>query len=150
MLDRRQFVFAVAASVASVACARPARAAEVRVYKTPTCGCCTAWVDHMRTNGFTVNVTDMDDVTPIARKFGVPDDLRSCHTAEVGGYFVEGHVPAADVRKLLREAPDAAGIAVAGMPIGSPGMEQGGQRETYTTSIVAKDGSSRAFVEHSN
>lgn len=88
----------------------------------------------------------MDDVTPIARKLGVPDALRSCHTAEIGGYFVEGHVPASDIRKLLAKRPAAAGIAVPGMPVGSPGMEQGGSKDAYSTLLVTKDGRSSVFT----
>lgn len=90
----------------------------------------------------------MDDVTPIARKLGVPDESRSCHTARVGGYFVEGHVPAADIRKLLKERPGARGIAVPGMPIGSPGMEQGDMKQPCETLIVGRDGKARTFASH--
>lgn len=130
------------------ACAQSAQAAVIEVYKTPTCGCCSAWVEHLRKNGFTVRVTDMDDVTPVARKLGVPDDLRSCHTARAGRYFVEGHVPASDVRKLLKEQPSAAGIAVPGMPSGSPGMEQGGIKDSFASLIVDKQGKAKLFVRH--
>ena len=100
----------------------------VRVYKTPTCGCCAAWVTHLREAGFAVAVVDTADLAPLKAQFGVPSGLGSCHTARVGGYTVEGHVPAADVARLLRERPaDVAGIAVPGMPLGSPGMEVPGQ-----------------------
>jgi hypothetical protein len=93
------------------------------VYKSPWCGCCGAWVDHARAAGFTVEVKEMDDVYPIKDVAGVPYDLASCHTTSVGGYAVEGHVPADVIYRLLEEKPDVAGIAVPGMPAGSPGME---------------------------
>jgi hypothetical protein len=98
----------------------------VEVYKTPTCGCCSKWVEHLRANGFTVRTTDMESTEPVQSRHGVPPEIRSCHTALVGGYVVEGHVPAVEVSRLLKERPRVAGIAVAGMPSGSPGMEMPG------------------------
>ena len=95
----------------------------VTVYKTPTCGCCTKWIDHLKQAGFTVTAHDLENLAPIKRQHGVPQTLESCHTAVVGGYVVEGHVPAAVIERLLREKPAVAGIAVPGMPAGSPGME---------------------------
>ena len=150
MFDRRLFVAGIAAAAVSVvAGAKPARGALVKVYKSPSCGCCSAWVEHLRKAGFAVAVANLDDVTPVARKLGVPDDLRSCHTGVVGGYFVEGHVPAADIAKLLRDKPRARGIAVPGMPMGSPGMEAGGRVQPYETVLVGKDGRRRRFAFHS-
>ena len=98
-------------------------AEEVVVYKSPTCGCCNGWVDHMRDAGFAVRTEDVIDMNAVKRREGVPVDLSSCHTALVGGYVVEGHVPAHVIRSFLDRAPDVAGLAVPGMPIGSPGME---------------------------
>ena len=100
---------------------------EATVYKSPTCGCCTKWVEHMQKNGFTVKTHDVDDVATYKKKYGVPDRLGSCHTALVtGGYAVEGHVPADLIAKLVRERPkNIVGLAVPGMPQGSPGMETG-------------------------
>jgi hypothetical protein len=95
----------------------------VTVYKTPTCGCCSKWVEHMKSKGFEVQAINMDDVEPIKRANGVPRNMESCHTALVGGYVVEGHVPADMVQRMLREKPAIAGIAAPGMPVGSPGME---------------------------
>jgi hypothetical protein len=95
----------------------------VAVYKTPTCGCCSKWVAHLRANGFSVKTTDVETTGPIQGTHGVPPEVRSCHTALVSGYVVEGHVPAAEVKRLLKQRPRVAGIAVAGMPTGSPGME---------------------------
>ena len=97
----------------------------ITVYKDPGCGCCAEWVKHLEANGFKTKVHDTSDMTPIKRKLGVPEGLASCHTAVVDGYTLEGHVPAADVKRLLTERPRARGLAVPGMPNGSPGMETG-------------------------
>ncbi len=120
----------------------------IHVVKTATCGCCGHWITHLRSAGFRVTVANVADVTPTARRLGVPDDLRSCHTAAVGGYAIEGHVPAADIRRLLRERPAAAGIAVPGMPIGSPGMEHGAHRERYQTILFTRAGRRSVFARH--
>jgi len=121
--------------------------ADVMVYKSPSCGCCGGWVDHMRANGFTVAVKERDDLTPVKARLGVPDSLQSCHTAEVGGYVVEGHVPAADIRRLLTERPRARGLAVPGMPAGSPGMGDGGHREAYQV-ILFGDGGHSVYARY--
>ncbi|MEA3047545.1 MAG: hypothetical protein QOJ53_1877 [Sphingomonadales bacterium] len=139
---------AIFAALALAACAQLAAAQVIEVAKSPTCGCCTAWVAHLRAAGFEVRVTDVADVTPTARRLGVPDHLRSCHTASVGGYAIEGHVPAADIRRLLAERPDAAGLAVPGMPMGSPGMEHGAMRESYATILFTRNGRQRVFAPH--
>ena len=123
-------------------------APAIHVMKTATCGCCNDWVAHLRHAGFRVTVANVPDVTPTARRFGVPDDLRSCHTASAGGYAIEGHVPAADIRRLLRERPAAAGIAVPGMPMGSPGMEHGNHRERYNTILFTRAGRRTVFARH--
>ena len=104
---------------------------EVMVYKSPTCGCCSKWVTHLEEAGFTVKTQDVDNVAPIKQRFGLPAQMGSCHTAIVDGYVVEGHVPADVVKRMLEEKPDIAGIAVPGMPIGSPGMEQGDRVDSY-------------------
>lgn len=109
----------------------PAVAGEVTVWKSPACSCCGKWVEHLLANGFRVVVHETDDLAPAKRSHGVPDNLQSCHTAEIDGYTIEGHVPAAEVKRLLAEKPKARGLAVAGMPVGSPGMEQGSAREPY-------------------
>ncbi len=101
----------------------PASPDIVTVYRPRSCGCCLGWVEHLRASGFTVTVTNIDDLDPIERAAGVPYDLASCHIALVGGYVVEGHVPAASLRRLLAERPDILGLAVAGMPDSAPGME---------------------------
>jgi hypothetical protein len=95
------------------------------VHKDPDCGCCAGWVRHLEAAGFTVTVEETADLEPLKKRLGVPDDLTACHTAEVDGYVLEGHVPAAAVRRLLERRPTATGLAVPGMPAGSPGMEGG-------------------------
>lgn len=132
-LTRRSFVLSALAAAMLAATGLPAHAAEetLEVYKTPWCGCCTAWVDHMRDAGFAVRVTEMEDLEPFKASHGVTADLASCHTALIGGYVVEGHVPASDVARLLKERPEATGLAVPGMPVGSPGMEMGGEGDPY-------------------
>jgi hypothetical protein len=121
----------------------------VIVHKSPSCGCCDAWVEHMRSAGFKVDVRNSDDLDPIKKSLGVPADKASCHTAQVGDYFVEGHVPADDVKRLLAEHPDARGLAVPGMPPGSPGMEvPAGREQHYSVDLVASDGTATPFAEH--
>jgi hypothetical protein len=147
MLTRRAALAALPLLFATAAEAAQA-GPLVTVVKSPTCGCCNAWVAHLRRAGFRVRVNDVADVAPTARRLGVPDDLRSCHSASVGGYAIEGHVPAADIRRLLRERPAAAGLAVPGMPMGSPGMEHGGMRERYQTILFTRAGRRRVFATH--
>lgn len=125
-----------------------AQAAErVEVFKSPYCGCCEKWVEHMRKAGFDVITKDVNDV-PAARKLtGMPDRFASCHTAKVGGYVVEGHVPATDILRLLKEKPKAVGLAAPGMPQGSPGMETN-HSQPYETLLVQADGSYKTFAKH--
>ncbi|HEY8507755.1 MAG TPA: DUF411 domain-containing protein [Steroidobacteraceae bacterium] len=121
----------------------------VDVYKTPTCGCCSKWVDHLREEGFEVRTTDMRDLTDIKARHGVPEQLASCHTALVAGYVLEGHVPGEDVQRLLEERPAIAGVAVPGMPIGSPGMEiPGSHAQPYEVIAFRNDGSTQVFATH--
>jgi hypothetical protein len=101
----------------------PALAAEVTVYKSPTCGCCSKWVEHLRANGFTVTAVDVADMGEVKANLGISAPLVACHTAVVDGYVIEGHVPAQAIQRLLNERPQVAGLAVPGMPMGSPGME---------------------------
>lgn len=120
----------------------------VMVYKSPTCGCCEMWVEHMRAAGFRIEVTNTEDMGALKSQAGVPVGKGSCHTAKVGDYYVEGHVPASDVKRLLAEKPDARGLIVPGMVLGSPGMEQGGVRQSYDVLLLAKDGSTTVFAHH--
>ncbi len=125
----------------------PALAAEVTVYKSPTCGCCKAWVKHLQANGFTVTAKDVPDVEPYKQANGVPPTLGSCHTARVNGYTIEGHVPAADIQRLLKERPKVRGLAVPGMPAGSPGME-GLFTQRYDVLTFDQDGRTAVYARH--
>ena len=129
-----------------------AAAETITVWKTPTCGCCKAWVAHLRKNGFDVVTNDVSDTTAIRKKLGLPDQYGSCHTAKLGEYVIEGHVPAEDIRKLWQDKPKARGLAVPNMPLGSPGMEgvdsYAGIRHAYNVLLVLNDGSSRVFKSY--
>ena len=117
------------------------------VYKQPTCGCCAKWVEHVEAHGMRVDARDVADVGPIKEQLGVPSHLESCHTAVIGGYVVEGHVPADIIRRMLRERPQIAGIAVAGMPMGSPGMEgDGTRRDRYEVIAIGRDGRTSVYA----
>jgi hypothetical protein len=120
----------------------------VDVYKSPSCGCCKDWIRHLEANGFKVRAHDTDDVVSHKYRLGVPPGHGSCHTAEVGGYLVEGHVPAREIKRLLKERPKARGLAVPGMPIGSPGMEQGARRDPYEVLLVLPDGGTRPYARY--
>jgi hypothetical protein len=144
---RRKLLIAFA-PLGLLACAESAAAATLKVTKTASCGCCAGWVEHMRKSGFKVEVHNVDDVTPTATRLGVPAKLRSCHTSEINGYAIEGHVPAADVTRLLATRPKAAGIAVPGMVVGSPGMEVGGRSDAYQTILFDRAGKTRVFASH--
>jgi len=144
MLPR--FILAAALAAAG-SLALAAGLPEVVVYKSPTCGCCGTWVDHMKANGFKVKVIDQADVDPVKTRLGVPAQLASCHTAVVGGYVVEGHVPAAAVKRLLAEKPNTLGVSVPGMVAGSPGME-GPQPQPFSTIMFDERGRSRVFESY--
>jgi hypothetical protein len=123
------------------------------VWKSPTCGCCNDWVKHLQDNGFEVKTYDVSEVakSELRSKLGMADKFGSCHTALIGGYVVEGHVPAQDVRRLLKERPRAVGLSVPGMPIGSPGMdgpEYDGRKDAYAVLLVQRDGSSSVFQKY--
>ena len=120
-------------------------AADIVVYKSPTCGCCGKWVEHMESAGFSVEVESRHDLAPIKRELGVPGRMQSCHTAKVGDYFVEGHVPADLVKQLLADKPDIKGLTVPGMPMGSPGME-GPRKDPYNVIAIEKDGRARVYA----
>lgn len=126
----------------------PAFATEIAVYKSPTCGCCKKWVEHMRANGFTVKAYDVEDVTPYKKASGVPLELGSCHTARVNGYALEGHVPARDIARLLKERPQVLGLAVPGMPAGAPGMEQGARTDRYDVLSFDAAGKTSVYARH--
>lgn len=132
--------------------AGPADAAAspaVVVYKHASCGCCGVWIEHLRAAGFAVESRDVEDMAAVKQAAGVPPALASCHTARVDGYFIEGHVPAGDITRLLRERPRARGLAVPGMPLGSPGMEHpDGIVQPYAVHLVPADGRDRIFSRH--
>ncbi len=144
----RRTILRLAASVAILTMAQSAAAATLMVTKTAYCGCCKHWIEHMKKAGFDVQVKEVEDVAPTRARLGVPDAMRSCHTSEIGGYAIEGHVPAADVKRLLATKPKAAGIAVPGMVVGSPGMEQGGRKEPYQVILFDKAGKTKVFASY--
>lgn len=137
--------YAVPASFASAVQEAP----TIQVYKAPTCGCCGGWVEHLREEGFDVETIDVNntDLVAVKQTRGVDTDLMSCHTAIVGDYVVEGHVPASDIARLLAERPDIAGLAVPGMPAGSPGMESASP-EPYEVLTFGGDGERRVWASH--
>lgn len=161
MHDRRSFLrlagvalggTALTALGADLVLAQQGQAAlpTMTVYKSASCGCCTLWVEHAQAAGFTVRTVNTDDLNSVKREMGIPPRLASCHTVMVGGYVVEGHVPADDVKRLLREKPKVRGLAVPGMPIGSPGMEQGPPSgyERYDVLTFDATGATKVFATH--
>ena len=141
------YVLALALAVTLTARAQAPAAPKMTVYKSPTCGCCAKWVAHMRNAGFEVTVNDVPNVGEIKAQHHVPADAQSCHTALVGGYVVEGHVPADVVKQLLKEKPAVAGLAVPGMPIGSPGMESAdGNKQAYNVVSFDKAGKTQVYA----
>jgi hypothetical protein len=147
----RRNVLSMALGVAALT-AFPAVAATalppVEVFKSPYCGCCGAWVDHMKAAGFAVKVNLVEDTTSVRTRAGLPDKFGSCHTALVGGYVVEGHVPADEVKRLLALKPNAMGLAVPSMPPGSPGMEMGTRRDPYDVFLIDKSGRAAVFAHY--
>jgi hypothetical protein len=143
---RRTLLLGLAAAPFAALAQKPAKVL-VEVWKDPNCGCCKDWVKHLEDNGFAVKVSDTGN-TAMRAKLGIPEKLGSCHTALVGGYAVEGHVPAADIRKLLKDKPAAVGLTVPGMPVGSPGMDgkiYGNRRDPYDVLLVLKTGDTRVY-----
>ncbi|ODV00132.1 MAG: metal-binding protein [Rubrivivax sp. SCN 70-15] len=150
-LPRRHFVGLVAALGVARVFAEPDPAVAVQVWKDPNCGCCKDWIVHLERNGFKISAGDRGDSAARAR-LGMPQKLGSCHTALVQGYVVEGHVPATDIHRLLKDRPSALGLAVPGMPIGSPGMDgpvYGNRRDPYQVLLVQRDGATTVFSNHS-
>ena len=149
-MKRRNFISAVAAAAA--AASLPALGAsslpQVEVFKNPDCGCCGAWVDHLKAAGFPVKVNETPDTSTIRKKHGIPDEFGSCHTGVVSGYAVEGHVPAEDIKRLLAKKPVAIGLSVPGMPVGSPGMEAGSRKDPYQVLLIDKAGRSSVFATY--
>jgi hypothetical protein len=134
--------------VAGVSCssAKESPSSDVVVYKTPWCGCCEKWADHMRENGFAVTTEELNDLTEVKLKQNVGREISSCHTALVDGYVIEGHVPADVIRRLLKERPPVVGLTVPGMPIGSPGMERGAYKEPYEVLTFDREGNTQVYA----
>jgi hypothetical protein len=151
--SRRSFLQAAAASATAILVMpslveAAAKGAPITVYKTPTCGCCKAWVEHLTKNGFTPTTHDLPDLSETKDSLGVPDALRSCHTAVIGRYVIEGHVPADLIRKISTEKPaNLAGLAVPGMPAGSPGMEVPGRKDSYEVYGFTRDGKRTIYAK---
>jgi hypothetical protein len=151
MLPRSLLALCLALLCASPTLAAPdAASPAIEVWKSATCQCCGNWVKHLEANGFAVvvNATEPTALQRLKAEAGIPAKLASCHTAKIGGYVIEGHVPATDIKRLVTEKPDAIGLTVPGMPLGSPGMEQGGTFEPYDVLLVKKDGSTEIFAHH--
>jgi hypothetical protein len=147
----RRVVLTTLAASAILAGRRIARAQDlprIVVSKDPTCGCCTGWVDHLRKAGFSADVVETPEINRVKARLGVPDDLASCHTAEIGGYVIEGHVPADAIRRLLTERPVGKGLAVPGMPMGSPGMEMDGMAPDTYEVILFEPSSRKTFARY--
>ena len=121
---------------------------EMTVYKSPTCGCCGKWITHMEENGFKVKAVDVIEMNVVKEKYGINRNLASCHTAVIDGYFIEGHVPADDVKRLLSDKSDSKGLTVPGMPVGSPGMEMDDRVDAYQVLSVNNDGSTEVFNQY--
>lgn len=151
-VSRRMLVLGSAAFGASLLAPRHGRAAgrRLHVLKDPNCGCCTAWIEIVEKAGFTVTVEPArgDALTRHKLANGIPTEMMSCHTGEIDGYMIEGHVPVDDIERLLDERPDAVGLAVPGMPYGSPGMGPETEREAYAVHLVLRDGSTRVFSRY--
>ena len=147
-------VFALVAATSGIIGSLPARSAPtsglstpivVTSYRSSTCGCCKGWLDHLRKAGFTVKDYVTDNIGSVKQRYGVPDQMQSCHTARIGGYTVEGHIPVSAIQRLLKERPKVAGIAVPGMPLGSPGMESPLKKESYTVFTFTASGRTQPF-----
>lgn len=146
MIPRRNLMVGALALFAS-----PGLAAtpSLTVYKTASCGCCRGWITSMARAGYAPKVVTIEDVSPLMKKHGVPFELSSCHLSTIGGYVTVGHVPPADVTRLLKEKPKALGLTVPGMPLGSPGMETSdGRKEAYETLLLLPGGRTRVFARH--
>lgn len=139
----------VTCSLSNLALAR-SEPHRITVWKTASCGCCKDWVAHLRKNGFDVVTNDVKETASMRSQLGLPEKFGSCHTGSLAGYVLEGHVPAREIRRLLREKPVALGLAVPGMPVGSPGMEMGKTRDAFDVLLVLSDGNSRIYQSYSS
>ena len=145
MSIRRPLLVAIATATAFIASA--AHAAQLTVHKSPYCGCCAKWIEHVEKHGFTEKVVETEEMAAVKKRLGVPEKLASCHTSMTGGYFIEGHVPASDIKRLLKENKDVAGLAVPGMPMGSPGMD-GPRKAPYDVLTFRSGGKTSVYSNH--
>jgi len=147
-VERRNILVAIT-SLIVLAISSPSQSAGplITVFKTPTCGCCGKWVEHLKANGFTVKVQEVNDTSAYERQYRVPRTMESCHTAIVNGYTIEGHVPAAEIKRLLNEKPKAVGLAVPGMPVGSPGMEAA-RSEAFSVFVFDEGGHTSVYARY--
>jgi hypothetical protein len=147
-MKRRDFLLALGALSLAASQQATAGSPQVLVYKTPSCGCCSGWVEHLKAAGFSVTARDVPDTAPERRRLGMPEKFAACHTASVEGYVIEGHVPAAEVRRLLTSRPAAIGLVVLGMPLGSPGMEMDARLDPYEVLLVDQRGQASVFARY--
>ena len=151
-LNRRQLLIFGSSSIAATPMTGFANEAgtNIHVVKNPQCGCCNAWIEVLEVDGFNVTTEDRSNSDLAVFKFesGIPKDMMSCHTAKIGGYVIEGHVPASDIKRLIKERPDALGLAVPAMPYGSPGMGPEDQREAYDVFVISADGTAEVFQHY--
>jgi hypothetical protein len=148
-MKRRTLAQAILLGMMMPLAARATQKIRITMYKTASCGCCVDWITHLEQNGFDVSAHNVAKTGPYRLRYGVPPDLASCHTAVVDGYALEGHVPAQEIRRLLIERPKAIGLAVPGMPIGSPGMEvDGTRRDAFDVLLFGEDGSRRVYQHY--
>lgn len=146
-MKRSIFSKVLAAGVLAIPLLANAAGPVIEVYKSAYCGCCTGWVEHLKDNGFDVKVKNVDAPSDYREKFGIPQELGSCHTAKVQGYAIEGHVPATEIKRLLKEKPKAVGLAVPSMPMGSPGME-GPRKDPYDVLLVREGGQTSTYKHY--
>lgn len=151
-LSRRQFVASLFATplIAAVPAFAAAPAPTIYVAKTATCGCCGLWIEHLEKEGFKVDAENMaaGQLSRFKTSHGIPPQLASCHTGRIADYTIEGHVPAREIKRLIAEKPEAIGLTVPGMPLGSPGMDFGAERDAYDVLLIEKDGSTRVFASY--
>jgi hypothetical protein len=147
-MNRKQFLGTLVTAPLAAWALRAAPAPHVQVYKDPSCSCCAKWVEHLKQHGFTVSIETVPDTSVYRKKFGIPDNMASCHTGLIEGYALEGHVPAPEIQRVLKERPKAKGLAVPGMPLGSPGMEVGTTQQPYSVMLVDAQGKGSVYQRY--
>ena len=147
-MKRRDFLLAIGALPLAMSQQASAATPRILVYKTPSCGCCSGWVELLKAAGFSVTARDVSDTAPERKRLGMPEKFAACHTASAAGYVIEGHVPAAEIRRLLTSKPAAIGLVVLGMPLGSPGMEVDDRLDPYEVLLVDRQGQASVFARY--